>query len=117
MEEPLVTEQITPFRLDVPQADLDDLHDRLARTRWPDEPPGLDWSYGIPAGYLRELAAYWRDRYDWRAQEARLNSFPQFTTEIDGHNIHLLHVRSPSRTPCRCCSPTAGPGRWWSSWR
>ena len=95
MEEPLVTEQITPFRLDVPQADLDDLHDRLARTRWPDEPAGIDWSYGIPAGYLRELAEYWRDRYDWRAQEARLNAFPQFTTEIDGQNLHFLHVRSP----------------------
>jgi epoxide hydrolase len=90
-----VPEPITPFRLDVPQADLDDLHDRLARTRWPDEPPGVGWSFGAPVGYLRELADYWRTTYDWRAQEARLNAFPQFTTKLDGHDVHLLHVRSP----------------------
>jgi len=87
--------EIRPFRIDVPQADLDDLHDRLARTRWPDELPGVSWSRGVPLGYLGELAAYWRDGYDWRAQEARLNALPQFTTEIDGHNVHFLHVRSP----------------------
>ncbi|MER7013117.1 epoxide hydrolase family protein [Saccharopolyspora sp. NPDC000359] len=85
---------ITPFRLAVPQRDLDDLRERLARTRWADEVPGLGWSYGPPLGYLRELAEYWRDDYDWRAQEARLNEFPQHTTEIDGANIHFLHVRS-----------------------
>jgi epoxide hydrolase len=90
-----VTETIRPFRLDVPQADLDDLHERLARTRWPAEPPGLGWSHGIPVGYLRELAEYWRTDYDWRAQEARLNRFPQFTTTLDGHDVHFLHVRSP----------------------
>ncbi len=90
-----MTEQITPFRIDVPQADLDDLAQRLERTRWPDEPPGIGWSHGIPVGYLRELAEYWRSDYDWRAQEARLNAFPQFTTELDGHNVHFLHVRSP----------------------
>jgi pimeloyl-ACP methyl ester carboxylesterase len=87
--------EIQPFILDIPQADLDDLHERLARTRWPDAPAGADWSYGIPVPYVRELAEYWRTRYDWRAQEARLNAFPQFTTEIDGQNIHFLHVRSP----------------------
>ncbi|MDA3644807.1 epoxide hydrolase [Saccharopolyspora indica] len=86
---------ITPFRLDVPQHDLDDLRERLARARWADEVPGLGWSYGPPLGYLRELAEYWRDGYDWRAQEARLNELPQHTTEIDGANIHFLHVRSP----------------------
>ncbi|MER6989236.1 epoxide hydrolase family protein [Saccharopolyspora hirsuta] len=86
---------ITPFRLDVPQRDLDDLRERLARTRWADEVPGPGWSYGPPLGYLRELAEYWRDDYDWQAQEARLNEFPQHTTKIDGANIHFLHVRSP----------------------
>ncbi|MCG5215328.1 epoxide hydrolase family protein [Streptosporangium sp. KLBMP 9127] len=87
-------DEITPFHLDIPQSDLDDLHDRLARTRWPDDLPGVGWAYGVPVGYLRELAAYWRNGYDWRAQEARINEFPQFTTQIDGQNIHFLHVRS-----------------------
>lgn len=86
---------IRPFRIDVPQAGLDDLHDRLRRTRWPDEPAGIDWSYGVPVSYLRELADYWRTTYDWRAAETQINAFPQFTTEIDGQNIHFLHVRSP----------------------
>ncbi len=88
---------IRPFRIDVPQADLDDLRERLARTRWPDELPGVGWDYGVPLGYLRELAEYWRTAYDWRAHEARLNQFPQFTTTIDGANVHFLHVRSPER--------------------
>lgn len=86
--------EINPFRIDVPHADLDDLHDRLARTRWPDELPGVGWSYGVPTSYARRLAEHWRTRYDWRAHEAALNAFPQFTTEIDGQNVHFLHVRS-----------------------
>jgi epoxide hydrolase len=60
---------ITPFRVDVPQADIDDLRDRLARTRWPDALPGDDWSTGVPVAYLRDLAEYWRTTYDWRAEE------------------------------------------------
>jgi epoxide hydrolase len=87
--------EIRPFRIDIPQADLDDLRDRLARTRWPDELPGVGWTRGVPLGYLKELAWYWADGYDWPKQEARLNEFPQFTTTIDGQNIHFLHVRSP----------------------
>lgn len=86
---------IRPFRVEVPDADLDDLRDRLARTRWPDELPGAGWRHGIPLGYLRELADYWRTTYDWRTHETRLNELPQFTTTIDGTNIHFLHVRSP----------------------
>ena len=84
-----------PFQIDVPQADLDDLHDRLSRTRFPDELPGVGWSRGVPLAYLKELAGYWRTTYDWRKHEAKLNDFAQFTTEIDGQNIHFLHVRSP----------------------
>ncbi|MEU9837441.1 epoxide hydrolase family protein [Streptosporangium sp. NPDC048047] len=87
--------EIRPFRIDIPQADLDDLRDRLGRTRWPDEPPGVGWSYGVPPGRLRELTEYWRTGYDWRRHEARLNAFPQYTTTIDGQNVHFLHVRSP----------------------
>lgn len=83
------------FRVAVPQAELDDLHARLDRTRWPGELPGSGWDYGIPVGYLRDLADYWRHEYDWRAQERKLNEFPQFTTEIDGQRIHFVHLRSP----------------------
>jgi epoxide hydrolase len=86
---------IRPFRVDVPQAALDDLRERLARTRWPAEPDGIGWSRGVPVGYLRELAEYWRTAYDWREHEARLNRLPQFTTTVDGANLHFLHVRSP----------------------
>ncbi|MEV5558408.1 epoxide hydrolase family protein [Nonomuraea wenchangensis] len=89
------TGEISPFRIDVPQSVLDDLHDRLARTLWPDELPGVGWSYGIPVSYVKRLAEYWRSGYDWRQHEAALNEYPQFTTVIDGQNIHFLHVRSP----------------------
>jgi pimeloyl-ACP methyl ester carboxylesterase len=85
---------ITPFRVDIPQADLDDLHGRLDRVRWPDELPGVGWDLGIPLDRVRELADYWREKFDWRAQEAALNAYPQYTTEIDGQNVHFLHVRS-----------------------
>jgi epoxide hydrolase len=86
--------EIRPFRIDIPQADLDDLQARLNRTRWPDQLPGAGWDYGIPLDYVKELAEYWRAGYDWRAHERRLNEFPQFTTTIDGQNVHFLHVRS-----------------------
>jgi pimeloyl-ACP methyl ester carboxylesterase len=85
---------IRPFRIDVPQSELDDLRDRLARTRWPDELPGAGWSRGVPLDYLKELAEYWRTTFDWRKQEARLNELPQFMSEIDGAQVHFLHVRS-----------------------
>ena len=85
---------IEEFRIDIPQADLDDLRDRLGRTRWPDQLPGVGWDYGIALDDVRELAEYWRTEYDWRVHERRLNSFPQFTTEIDGQVVHFLHVRS-----------------------
>ncbi|WP_424528847.1 epoxide hydrolase family protein [Sphaerisporangium viridialbum] len=85
---------IHPFRIEIPQAEVDDLRDRLARTRWSGEIPGTGWSRGVPVEYLKGLADYWADKYDWREAEARLNEFPQFTTEIDGQNIHFVHVRS-----------------------
>src|SRR5215216_7199028 len=87
--------EIRPFRIAVPDKDLDDLRQRLTGARWPDEVPGVGWTRGVPLGYLKQLAAYWADSYDWRKQEARLNQFPQFTTVIDGANVHFLHVRSP----------------------
>jgi pimeloyl-ACP methyl ester carboxylesterase len=90
-----MSQDIRPFRVEIPQSALDDLRDRLARTRWPVALPGADWSRGVPVSYLRELVAYWVDGYDWRQQEERLNAYPQFVTEIDGQTIHFLHVRSP----------------------
>jgi epoxide hydrolase len=99
--------EIRPFRIEIPQADLDDLQDRLGRTRWAHElpsetfraeartgpvPPG--WEYGVPLHYVKGLVEYWRDSYDWREWEQKLNAYPHFTTTIDGQNIHFLHVRS-----------------------
>ncbi|NRQ38240.1 epoxide hydrolase [Nonomuraea sp. NN258] len=86
---------MTPFRIDIPQADLDDLRERLARTRLPVQIPGAGWERGVPAAYLKELLEHWAGGYDWREHEARLNAHPQFVTEIDGQRIHFLHVRSP----------------------
>jgi pimeloyl-ACP methyl ester carboxylesterase len=88
-------QDITPFRIDIPQDRLDDLNARLAATRWPDALPDVGWSHGIPVSSVRRLAEHWRNGYDWRAQEARLNSYPQFVTEIRGQRVHFLHVRSP----------------------
>ncbi|VVJ20403.1 Epoxide hydrolase (EC [Amycolatopsis camponoti] len=84
-----------PFRVSIPQADLDDLNARLAATRWPAELPGVGWGRGVPLDYLKDLAEYWRTGYDWRVAEAKLNSFPNFRTRIDGSDIHFVHVRSP----------------------
>ncbi|MFJ6381071.1 epoxide hydrolase family protein [Kitasatospora sp. NPDC092039] len=84
-----------PFRIDVPQEALDDLDRRLAATRWPGELPGVGWQRGVPLDYLKDLAEYWRTGFDWRKAEEQLNAFPQFLTEIDGVDIHFLHVRSP----------------------
>ncbi|MFE9682285.1 epoxide hydrolase family protein [Streptomyces sp. NPDC006285] len=89
------SDRVQPFRIDIPQADLDDLHARLDRTRWPDELPGVGWAYGIPRTYLEDLVRYWRHSYDWRAAEARLNEWPQFTTVVDGADLHFAHIRSP----------------------
>ncbi|MFG2293330.1 epoxide hydrolase family protein [Streptomyces sp. NPDC048603] len=89
------TETIRPFRIEIEDSALEDLRDRLARTRWPADAPGEGWAYGIPVAEVRRLAEYWRDGYDWRAHEARLNGFPQSVTEIDGTDVHFLHVRSP----------------------
>ncbi|WP_433524738.1 epoxide hydrolase family protein [Nocardia pseudovaccinii] len=87
--------ELTPFRIEIPQQQLDDLRNRLDNARWPAPLPGDGWDTGVPTTWLRELVDYWRTGYDWRAAEAQLNTYPQFTTEIDGQRIHFLHVRSP----------------------
>jgi epoxide hydrolase len=91
----MTTTDIAAFRVEVPQADLDDLRERLLRTRWPDELPGVGWHLGVPLDYLKGLTEYWATSYDWRSQEAALNELAQFTTIIDDQNVHFLHVRSP----------------------
>ncbi|MYS87293.1 epoxide hydrolase family protein [Embleya scabrispora] len=86
---------IRPFRVEISQADVDDLRGRLARTRWAVDVPGVaGWTRGVPADYLRGLADYWANGFDWRKAEDRLNEFPQFVTEVDGQDIHFAHVRS-----------------------
>ena len=90
-----MADQIEPFMIGVDGAALDDLRDRLRRARWPERETVGDWSQGVPLGYLQDLCGYWASRYDWRATEARLNQIPQFTTRIDGLDVHFLHLRSP----------------------
>ena len=86
--------QISEFTIDIPDADIEDLKRRLDRTRWPDQIPGTEWRYGAKTEYIRSLCDYWRNQYDWRKHEARLNRFPQFKTEIAGIDIHFVHVQS-----------------------
>jgi hypothetical protein len=87
--------EIQPLTITIPEARLKDLHDRLRGTRWPQPLPGVGWERGVPVDYLKGLAGYWLNEFDWREQERGLNAIPQFTTTIDGQQIHFLHVRSP----------------------
>src|SRR6201996_5519248 len=89
------SQSIEPFRIDVPQADLDDLSARLAASRWPGEVAKAGTAYGMPLDVVQRLAGQWQTGYDWRAPEGQLNQIPQFNTVIDGENIHFLHVRAP----------------------
>ncbi len=84
---------VEAFTMNISQATLDDLHNRLAHTRWPDEIEGAGWDYGTNLDYLKSLVTYWQNQFDWRAQEARLNHFAQFRAEIDGFGIHFIHER------------------------
>ena len=90
-----MTEAILPFQLSIADSELDDLRRRLDATRWPDGETPDDWSQGIPLSYMREIRDYWANDYDWRPCEALLNSWDQFKTEIDGVEIHFLHIKSP----------------------
>jgi pimeloyl-ACP methyl ester carboxylesterase len=96
-ESPLAADSIRPFRSNVPQSELDDLRARLAATRWPDKETAADGSQGPPLAKLQELVRYWGTSYDWRRAEERLNALPQFTTRIDGVDLHFIHVRSRHR--------------------
>ena len=94
-DEDVVSESIEVFTIRVDDAVLDDLRHRLSLTRFPDQIEGTGWEYGVPVDYLQELVAYWRDAYDWRSAEARLNTLGHFRTTIDGQRIHFIHARSP----------------------
>jgi epoxide hydrolase len=85
---------IHPFKLSIPQSDLDDLQTRLRLTRWPDKETVTDWSQGVPLATIQELCEYWQTKYDWRRCEGLLNSYSQFTTTIDGVEVYFLHIRS-----------------------
>ena len=91
---PTATKDVTPFKVHVPQAALDDLKKRLANARWPDKETVTDWAQGVPLAKAQALTEYWRTRYDWRLVESTLNALPQFRTQIDGLGIYFIHVRS-----------------------
>jgi hypothetical protein len=93
--------QVKPFQISVPEAQLSDLRQRLALTRWPEKECVDDTSQGLQLAYARKLAQYWLDDYDWPSRERALNRFDQFTTELDGLDIHFIHQRSPVVTPSR----------------
>jgi microsomal epoxide hydrolase len=94
-----MTADPVPFTLHVPDADIADLRERLARTRWPDQAPGEAWAYGTDVGYMRGLVDYWRTDFDWRGEEAALNTFPQFRVKLHGIDLHYLHVPGVGPAP------------------
>jgi len=102
-----------PFRIAVPEATLADLRERLARARWPDQVPGAEWAYGTSLAYMKELTAYWKDRYDWRAHEARLNDFRQFTAAVAGIELHFIHEEGRGPHPLPLLLSHGWPGSVW----
>jgi hypothetical protein len=100
-EKPAAATAVRPFRVEVPDEELADLRRRISATRWPDPETVPDQSQGAQLGSLQGLLRYWGTDYDWRRAEAKLNALPQFITEIDGLDIHFIHVRSRHRTRCR----------------
>jgi pimeloyl-ACP methyl ester carboxylesterase len=103
----------SPFVIAVPDEVLADLRARLDRVRWPDEAPGSGWRYGTSLAYMRELSAYWRDRYDWRAHEAQLNAFPQFTAPVADIDLHFIHAPGVGPTPLPLLLCHGWPGSVW----
>ena len=101
---------VEPFEVAVPQATLDDLGERLARTRWPIDIGNADWRYGTERGYLGELVAHWREGYDWRAHERAMNAFAHRRATVEGVPLHFVHAPGAGPDPIPSSSPTAGPG-------
>src|SRR5215470_584005 len=113
--EDMTNTDIRPYRISVPQADLDDLRDRLTRTRFAAGLPGTGWSRGVPTEYLRDLAAYWAAKYDWRAQEHALNAYPSSSPRSTAPPCTPCTCGRPNQPPGPSCCCTAGPARWSSS--
>ncbi len=88
-----------PFLIDIPESVLADLRERLRRTRWPEDFTGLGWTEGTDVDYLAELIMWWCERFDWRAQERSINSFPHYRVDVDGHAIHFIHVHGRGAAP------------------
>ena len=108
---------IEPFRIEVPEADLVDLRRRITATRWPDAVDGAAWDYGSNLGYMRELADYWVNEFDWREQERRLNELPQFTAEVDGQLLHFVHVRGQGPDPMPLLITHGWPSTFWEMYK
>jgi pimeloyl-ACP methyl ester carboxylesterase len=106
----MTTVAVRPFTIEVPESVLEDLRERLQRTRWPGEIAGGGWTYGTNLDYMRELVRYWLDDYDWRAQEAALNRLPQFIATVDGLEIHFVHVRGAGPSPLPLIISHGWPG-------
>src|SRR6185437_5631194 len=102
-----------PFRLHVPDEVLDDLRDRLSRTRLPDEVPQSEWRYGTSLAYMRRLIPHWRDQFDWRAHEAALNAFDQFRVQLHGIDVHFIHQRGVGPRPMPLLLVHGWPGSVW----
>ncbi len=100
----------TPFEVGFPETALQDLWDRIARVRWPNAPADAGWDYGADTDYVRDLVAYWRDGYDWRAAEARLNRFPQYLVPVDGRDVHIVHERGSGSNPLPIVITHGWPG-------
>src|ERR1700730_919136 len=105
------------YEIHVEEEVLLDLKQRLARTRWPDEVPDAEWDYGTNLSYLQQLVRYWQDSYDLRAQERFLNTFPQFTTEIDGIHLHFLHVKGKGPHPIPLLISHGWPGSFFEMYK
>ena len=101
---------LRPFELKIPDSAIQDLRERLARTRFPDQAPGDPWAYGTDLAWMRELVEYWQTKFNWRAQEARLNAFPQFKVELGGVDIHYLHVQGNGPNPMPLLLSHGWPG-------
>ena len=108
---------VTPFKIDVPDAVLQDLNERLTRTRWPDEIPGSGWDYGSNLDYIKELVEYWRTKFDWRGQENLINSFSHFKTDVDGMVIHFIHEKGMGPNPMPLVITHGWPGTFFEMYK
>ena len=108
---------VKPFTIEVPDAVLDDLYRRLESTRWPTEIPGSGWDYGSNLGYVQELVGYWRSRFDWRAQEKRLNAFHHYKTTVEGLGIHFIHEQGRGPSPMPLIITHGWPGSFFEMYK